>query len=387
MHPLWGHEAERSVLARARREGNLPAALLLHGARGVGKQRLALWTAQLALCEAPGADPCGRCRSCRLALGLQHPDIHWHFPLERPKGVAGDKLGAALEEERAAQMEKRRAQSIAFSWQSEANAPSGIYLAAVQMLRRRAHTLPAMSPEQVFILGNAEELVSQEASQEAANALLKLLEEPPTATRFIVTSSEAGRLLPTVRSRLVPVHVGRLPAAEVRAFLERERGASAEEAERAARLSEGSIGRALGFLPDEGAAGPLEKLRLRAFEVVGAALSRRRDRGWLLAMSFPPANARALGDLLGFVDEALRDLAAIAADAAAHASNPDAAAQLERTVRELAVDPTDAARCLAVVERARELTRNNVNPQLLIAGLVEDLRRLLLRPEVAASSR
>src|SRR5688500_7905764 len=82
----------------------------------------------------------------------------------------------------------------------------------------RAYTRPAMSAEQVFIVGDADALVVQEASQEAANALLKLLEEPPGGTRFILTSSEPGRLLPTVRSRSVPLHVGRLPGELVRLF-------------------------------------------------------------------------------------------------------------------------------------------------------------------------
>lgn len=384
LHPLWGHQVERGVIARARREGTLPAALLFHGARGVGKQRLALWTAQLALCEQPSEEPCGRCRSCRLALALEHPDMHWHFPLARPKGASGDKLGDALEEARAGRLEERRAEPIAFNTLDE---PTGIYLAAVQTVRRRAYTLPAMANEQVFILGDAEAMVSQEASQEAANALLKLLEEPPTATRFILTSSEPGRLLPTVRSRLVPIHVGRLAVDDVRRFLEEQAEVDAAAAARAARLSEGSIGRALGFLAGEAGPGPLEKLRVRALEIVGAALARRRDRGFALAMSFPPAGARALTELLDFVDEVLRDLAAIASGAADRTVNPDAAAQLGPAMREGVLDPTDAARSLAVVDRYRELARGNVNPQLLIAGLIEELRRTLVRPAAGAAAR
>ena len=61
------------------------------GPEGVGKQRLALWTAQLLLCEAPGAEPCGQCRSCRLVLGLTHADLHWIVPIPRPKAGEPDK--------------------------------------------------------------------------------------------------------------------------------------------------------------------------------------------------------------------------------------------------------------------------------------------------------
>jgi DNA polymerase-3 subunit delta' len=362
------------VLARARREGTLPSSLLFHGARGVGKQRLALWTAQLLLCEAPAEEPCGRCQSCKLASALQHPDVHWHFPLVRPKGASGDKLGDALEEARAEELERRRAAPVRFDRHEE---PAGIYLAAVQTLRRRAYTRPAMSREQIFVVGDAEALVSQEASPEAANALLKLLEEPPAATRFFLTSSEPGRLLPTVRSRTVPMHVGRLPLELVRGFLVEQAGFEKAAAERAARLGEGSIGRALGFLPNEDGAMPLEALRVRALEIVSAALSPQRSDGFRLAMSFPPASARALVELFDFVEEALRDLAAIASGLPQRAVNPDAAGLIEKALARAAVDPTDAARTLAVVDRARELARGNVNPQLLVAGLIEELRRTL----------
>jgi DNA polymerase-3 subunit delta' len=375
LHPLCGHEAERRVLARAHREGTLPSALLLYGTRGVGKQRLALWIAQLVLCESPAEEPCGRCHSCRLALALQHPDIHWHFPLERPKGVSGDRLGDALEDERAKALAERRRAPIRFDKLTE---PAGIYLAAVQTLRRRAYTRPAMAREQVFVVGDADALVTQEASQEAANAILKLLEEPPAASRFILTSSEPGRLLPTVRSRMVPLHVGRLPPDLVRRFLV-QAGFEPGPAERAARLGEGSIGRALGFLPDanEDGAVHLEALRVRALEILGATLAPGRSDAFRLAMTFPPTGARALTDLLDFVEAAFRDLAAIATGVPERAVNPEAAGLLARSHARTAIDPTDAARTLMVIDRARELARGNVNPQLLIAGLIEELRRTL----------
>ena len=376
LHPLWGHEDACRVLARALQAGTFPGALLLHGPRGVGKQRLALWAAQLLLCEAPDGEPCARCRSCHLAVGLQHPDLHWHFPLPRPKGVSADRLGDALEQERARRLEQVRAAPVRFMPSKE---PVGIYLAAVRTLRRRAHIRPVMGERQVFVLGNAETLVPQEASPEAANALLKLLEEPPGGACFILTASEPGRLLPTVRSRAVPFHVGPLPDETVRRFLEEETGVEPAAAERAARLAAGSIGRALGFLPDEEGAGPLTVLRRRALEVVGASLAPQRAGTFLAALSLPPTGARALVELLDCIEEAIRDLAALAAGVPEQAVNPDAAELLGRVVRDGDVHPAAAARAQAAVERARELARGNVNPQLLMVGLTEELRRTLLR--------
>jgi DNA polymerase-3 subunit delta' len=389
LHPVWGHEEVRGVLGRARRSDRFPSALLLHGPRGVGKQRLALWAGQLLLCERPGEAPCDACHSCRLALRLQHPDLHWHFPLARPKGVAADRLGDALEQERADQLERWRASPVGLPERVEGGERDsyGIYLAAVQTIRRRAQSRPAMSAEQVFVIGEAEELVTQEASQEAANALLKLLEEPPRGTRLILTSSQPGRLLPTVRSRTVPIHVGPLRLDDVRRFLAEHAGVADAEAERAARAGLGSIGRALGFLPGEkGEPGPLDRKRRQALGLLRAALSPRREDAFALALSFPATGARHLAELLDFLDEAIRDLGTLAAGAPERVADPAATELVGRGGQGAAVHPSDAARALGVVERARELARGNVNPQLLVAGLTAELRRTLLAAQVGAGA-
>src|SRR5690606_28227706 len=141
-------------------------------------QRLALWFAQRALCSRPGdVEPCGTCTACRLALRLEHPDLHWFFSLPRPKASGGaEKVGEALEEARAAELADRRQQPLRPTYSAE---PTGLYLGHVQIIRRLATVRPSMGQRAVFIIGDAELLVPQEASQEAANALLKLLEEPP----------------------------------------------------------------------------------------------------------------------------------------------------------------------------------------------------------------
>src|SRR5438046_10175410 len=82
--PLFGHTELRARLTDAVQRGTLPASLLLHGPRGVGKQRLALWLGQLLLCERENR-PCGECRSCRYSRDLTHPDLHWYFPRPRLK--------------------------------------------------------------------------------------------------------------------------------------------------------------------------------------------------------------------------------------------------------------------------------------------------------------
>ena len=372
LHPLVGHDEARVPLARAHGKEGLPSALLLHGPRGVGKQRLAQWIAQLMVCEEPGADgPCGACKNCRLAMSLEHPDIHWYFPLPRPKGVTGDRLVDALESARYEFLGELRESALRPSPSDELR---GLYLGTVQGLRKRAYLSPTMASAQVFIIGDAELLVPQEASPEAANALLKLLEEPPKGTRFILTSSEPGRLLPTIRSRSIPLHLSPLPKASVESFLGEHTEHDTKTAAWAAGLAQGSIGRALGFLPDGDDRGPLETFRRDAFRLVQAALADDRGTGFATALSFSPSGARRLVELFAFVEEWLRDLAAVAAGAGDEVISRDAADHLASLVEAKGLAAADISLTLPAVERARQLARGNVNPQLVVSGLIQTLR-------------
>ena len=263
------------------------------GLRGVGQAAagpLARSAPAVRGAAAPRA-PAARCRPCRLALGLEHPDLHWYFPLPRPKGVSGDRLADALESARADALAEIREQPLRPSLGDEMR---GLYLGLVQSLRRRAQSRPTMAPVQVFIIADAELLVPQESSPEAANALLKLLEEPPADPRFILTSSEPGRLLPTIRSRSVPLHLAPLPRERVAAFLAEQRGRGPQD-RRLGRCSRAGLHRPRprAFFRRRGA-GPLEALRRDGLRARGGRTG-RRARAWLRrgARAVPCRGARA----------------------------------------------------------------------------------------------
>jgi DNA polymerase-3 subunit delta' len=315
-----------------------------------------------------------------MAIALEHPDVHWYFPLPRPKGASGERLADALEDARLEALSEVRAAPLR---PSHADEVRGLYLGAVRSIRQSAHKRPVLARGPVFVIGDAELLVPQEASPEAANALLKLLEEPPGSARFLLTSSEPGRLPPTIASRAVPYRLSPLPEHVVIGFLERTAGVDTGRARWAAALGHGSIGRALGFLPTDEGEGPLERLRRQAWDVVAAALASEPSPAYALALRFPPAGARSLGDLCAFVEEWLRDLAAVAAGMANRVLNRDEIPALEVALRRSGVRAHDLARAFPSVERARELAHGNVNPQLVVVGLVQDLRAVLA-PTAAA---
>jgi DNA polymerase III subunit delta' len=373
--PLVGHEEPRRALSRAALAGELPGSLLVHGPPGVGKQRLALWLAQLLTCAAPAAgEPCGGCTACRLALRLEHPDLHWFFPLPRPKGASGpERLAAALEQARAAELAARRAQPLRAVASGEA---LGIYLAQVQQLRRLAAARPAMGSRRIFIVGDAELLVPQESSPEAANALLKVLEEPPPEATFILTASDPEALLPTLRSRVLPVRLSPLPEPVVAAVLEERAGVPTDAARLAARLGAGSIGRALAFLPDGKEPGALEAVRARA-------------RGWLQAAAAAPAAPRhaaahaagatgargIFADVLDAFVLWLRDLGAAAAGAEEQIVNVDALPLLRRLAADLPAGARGVPAALQHAEEARAMVRTNVNPSLALGWLLRAVHR------------
>ena len=341
LRPLYGHETARAHLSGAIRAGRLPQALLFEGPRGVGKQRLALWLAQALLCEqGETGEACETCRSCRLVSTLSHPDLHWFIPLEpNKKGSDRDKQVEQAEAALADELALRRERPLY-------ETPSGMAvhsIAAVRLLQRRLILTPAIGRRKVFIIGDAERLIPQRANPEAANALLKALEEPPGDTVFVLTATEPDALLPTILSRVVRVRLHRVPDSVVTSFVHNELP-DLPNADRVVDEAEGSIGRVLAHT------GPSV---IGKGDAAAAFLATRRGNAvdrYAAALRQAPFQARG-----GFTD--LLD------------------GLLERLRREARAggETRRIADAIALVMEAREHAQGNVNPQLLAAVLADDM--------------
>ncbi|MBL8981251.1 MAG: hypothetical protein JNL26_03655 [Gemmatimonadetes bacterium] len=354
---LHGHANLTARFTRMWRDNALPQSLLFHGEAGVGKQRLALWLGQALLCEA-GPPGCGTCQNCRYASELTHPDLTWVFP--RPRLKDSD---ASPDEVRQDFAEAVRERVEAAGLYAAPPGNEGIYVPTIRMVVRAASVTPAMARRKVIVVGDAERMVSQEGADQAANAFLKLLEEPPANTWIVLTSSAPGALLPTIRSRVVACRVARITDAEVDAWLAepavtdnlRERKLAGGRTQWV-ELAAGAPGRLLVSGATTTAADAARRI-VAALSTVGVERTSR------VALAQGSAGARgAFTDTLEAVGVELR----AAMRAAVHRGDDRVAVGL--------------GKCIESVEDAKVLAQGNVNPTLITSELLSACQRAIGTP-------
>ena len=223
--------------------GRLPHSLILSGPAGAGKYTLALMLAMAVECQRqprefssngqPLADFCGVCSNCtRIASAAN---------LEEQVAAA------VLAREDLRETDKKETRVLIQPHPDLLILPPDppqllIKLGQVRTLIQRAHYLPSEAPRRIFILTSASMM------KEAANSLLKVLEEPPDTVLILILAENPGELLPTIRSRCATVRLGALPVEEIESLLAARRpGVPAKQRALIARLSQGAAGRALAF--------------------------------------------------------------------------------------------------------------------------------------------
>jgi DNA polymerase-3 subunit delta' len=308
-------EQIRDELRQARQAGRVHTAYLLEGPEGTGRTETALWFARLLLCTEKGPDPCERCRECRRSAlhdhegdsRPEHPDLLW---VEPEGGV--------------------------------------LRIDQVRSLQRTLNLVPNEGGWRAAVLLGAERLRT-----EAANALLKTLEEPPPATTLLLVAERAEGLPRTVRSRVVRLRFLAEPEAVVSESLQAG-GLSASDARVAAALGGSSRQSAQIWIEEHGEA-------MRDF------------RGWV-----EKAQSRSDSEILEFAlgfrggGEENRRRVEFFLDVHAAVTRWRVEEALEQGRTE------EAERWLRQADRAidarRELGRRNLNPQLLVESILFDLK-------------
>jgi DNA polymerase-3 subunit delta' len=332
---ILGHRRLLSLLSRAIARDTLPPALLLAGPSGIGKRRAAMAIARAVNCLEPLStseferDACGKCAACRRIERGVHPDV---IAIER-----GD--------------------------------TGSIKIEPIRDAVDRAGYRPFEARRRVVVIDDADALVVP-----AQNALLKTLEEMPSASIFVLVSSMPDALLPTVRSRCPRLRFGPLSAAEVAQVLVRDHRYSEVDASAAAADADGSVGRALSAdsanltearddarrLLEQSARtdDPARRLEV-AKDLSGTKGTTAADREQMAA------SLRALASLL-------RDLEVVAGDADRRVlANGDLESQLAKLAGSFGHDRS--LRAYAAVDKALEALKRNASTKVVADWLVLQL--------------
>ena len=264
MLDLIGHREAVDLLRRGLAGGRLSHAYLITGPRGVGRRTLALELAKALNCEADSAErPCHRCRPCRLIERGVYPDVRVVKRAPERRSILLRATGPATADR--------------------------AYADNVEFIQSDAQLRPVDGRKKVYLILNAEEL-----SAEAANRLLKSIEEPTTYVHFVLTAGDRGSVLPTIVSRCQEIRLRPVPRAEIVDQLVARGLADHAGAQTLAALSGGAPGWALAGARD---ASLLEVHRADVRDLRAALAASRVDRLIL---------ARQMAERWGGQPEALR---------------------------------------------------------------------------------
>ena len=231
---IIGQEATKQQLRQSVREGRIPHAQLFTGISGIGKLQLALAYAQYLNCpHRTDEDSCGTCPTCLQNQHLQHPDLHFVFPIV--KTDAGDTCNDFLEPWRAILLEKKYFDLD--DWHVALgvdNKQSMIYEKESGEILRKLSLKAYGDGYKIVIIWQPEKM-----NAATANKLLKIFEEPSDKTVFILVSEHPEQLLSTILSRVQTVRIPRLEQQTIVTAL-MQQGIEASKANDIARIANGS---------------------------------------------------------------------------------------------------------------------------------------------------
>jgi len=396
---ITGQTAAHERLRVAARRGKLPHAFLFHGTPGVGKTSTALALAQYLNCEQPTeTDSCGQCRSCKLIEKLQYADLHWIFPMsgsERGQKWKGPERARHVREV----MDARLGPGIhALTYSGAASIGIGrdedTRLGAIGELRTQTGMTAVEAKLKTFVVTEADRM-----TREAANSLLKVLEEPPPGNLIILTTHRTGAIPDTIASRCQSVRFRDLSEEEIVSLLQQRAGYVSERPRKtknnpepepvwtqtppdpratalAAALASGSLSRAATLLEDDVIAQrdrALEILRLEPGDPELYLAIEKLDEDLAPQGESEGTDRRSVERLIDFGLLWLADLLRVVSGGQLPLANRDRQQELRQEAATL--DVSEIKRRIRVFEEAREALRGNVYRPLVLYPLMNALGR------------
>lgn len=239
-----GHEQVKSRLRKMALSDKLPHAILLEGPEGAGKMALARAFAQYIHCEHPdpAGDACGRCHSCRLHEAMNHIDTQYVFPVVKLEGMNSAPVSDDFRQQWVDYLKDRIYMDFQ-AWTAlfgKKNAQPITYVTESSALLHRLSFTSHVSRYKIVLWWLPERM-----NEEAANKLLKMIEEPFDDTIFIMVSDRPRDILPTIYSRVQRIQVKRLPDETVARYLTANYDITDSDAMAVAHIAEGNVVKAL----------------------------------------------------------------------------------------------------------------------------------------------
>lgn len=245
---IIGQQAVKQHLLQMVHDDRVPHALMLCGPQGAGKLPLALAFAHYLLCSQPGAEePCQACADCRMLQQWSHPDLHFSFPVYKAKSsehpTSDDYLAPWRE-----QLERNPYFDVE-QWLADIKAENQqivLYVQESDALQKKLALKSSQGGRRVVVMWLPERMQPQ-----MANKLLKLIEEPPSQTHFILVSNDPDMVLGTIQSRVQRINVPALSEEEIAEALVERMGVEPSKAQNLAHVAQGNYTAALKRLDAE----------------------------------------------------------------------------------------------------------------------------------------
>ncbi len=345
-----GQEKAKQALRQALENDRLAHAILLYGPEGVGKRAMAIELAKAVNCSRTKTNACDLCSSCRRISSLQHPDLKVIFP--GPAQLPVEEEVAVLQK-----IAEDKYRAVGFGKSVT------IPIDKIRELRKQTSYHPYEGKRKVAILLGADQM-----RPEAANALLKILEEPPGTLLLILTATNPNSLLPTILSRCQRLQLNNLSPVEIEEALLERRNISPERAKIVAGLANGSFTRALLMAEEQ----DLDEYRNTAWALLETALGGDNTQ----QLDFIETVARqkdkaGLEHLLELVLLWLRDTLLWAEGHQARMTNIDRSDEVKRLAQR--IDPKAIEQLSWRVESSLEMMSRNVSPELILIWLTKQL--------------
>ena len=239
LFPLINQTENRRLLNNIIANGRIANTYLFYGPEGSGSEGFALEFAAMLNCTSKSERPCGICQSCKQMKTLEHPNLSLVFPIPGSNdSKSGDSPFKKFKEQEMEEIQqiiqnKSRNPYDKIMIKNALHIPINF----IREIKRNIYLAPQSSGQKVVVIFDAHLL-----TEEAANAFLKIFEEPPDKSTFILSTAYPDQLLPTVQSRCQWLYFPPLPEKELQEFL-LEKGYPSENIRLAVRLSGGNVTR------------------------------------------------------------------------------------------------------------------------------------------------